>query len=102
MKGRRVHRYSQLTRDANEDPLVQLAERLGAAWHQGPPLDGWICFRGVWVPVEIKTGARLGWADEYTPAQRRFLEWSTRRCAPVWTWRTDADVFASLGAKVTG
>jgi hypothetical protein len=99
--GKRVNRYSQTTRDANENPLVTLAARLGAAWWPGPPLDGWVAFRGVWRPVEIKTGAREGWADEYTPAQRRFRTWCYERHAPHLTWRNEADVMRDLGAKQT-
>lgn len=99
--GRRVNRYSQTTRDANEPELVKLAQRLGCTWWQAPPLDGWTLFRGVWVPLEIKTGAREGWQDEYTPAQKRFLTFCQMHRAPVFTWRTDTDVLAALNSRIT-
>lgn len=100
--GRRVNRYSQTTRDANEPDLVRLAGRFGVAWWQGPPLDGWTLHRGVWRPAEIKTGARLGWTDEYTPAQKRFLEWAALYHGPVLTLRTDEDVISAFNARTGG
>lgn len=98
---RRVNRYSQTTRDANEPELVKLAKQLCAQWWEGPPMDGWRLFRGVWVPVEIKTGERHGWADEYTANQKRFLAFCAQHHAPVETWRYEEDVLKSLGAKRT-
>jgi hypothetical protein len=97
-----VHRFSQTTRDANEPELVQLGQRLGIAWWSGPPLDGWTLHRGVWLPVEIKTGEREGYVHEYTPNQRKFLRWAAEHAAPVATWRSDGDVLASAGARRTG
>jgi hypothetical protein len=95
----RVNRYSQTTRDANEDPLLKLAAQLGAHWIQGPPLDGWIFCRGVWMPVEIKMPEREGLKGEYTPAQLRFLRFCSDRAAPHFVWRTEEDVIASLSAR---
>ncbi len=34
-------RYSHDHRDNNEDPLIALAEQLGACMRKGPPLDWW-------------------------------------------------------------
>lgn len=95
----RVNRYSQTTRDANEEPLLALAARFGAHWVQGPPLDGWIFWRGIWMPVEIKMPEREGLADEYTPAQKRFLRFCAERNAPRFIWRTEDDVIASLSGR---
>lgn len=95
----RVNRYSQTARDANEEPLLQLATQLGAHWVQGPPLDGWVFCRGIWMPVEIKIPEREGLSSEYTPAQRRFLRFCQEKRAPFWIWRTEDDVIASLGGR---
>jgi hypothetical protein len=88
-------------RDANEQALLKLAERLGAHWHEAPPLDGWVFVRGRWMPVEIKLPEREGLAHEFTPAQRRFLSWCRQRNAPWWVWRTEADVLRDLGGQVS-
>jgi hypothetical protein len=86
-------------RDANEAALLTTAEKLGAHWREGPPLDGWVFVRGRWMPVEIKNPAREGAAAEYTPRQARFLSWCRNLGAPWWVWRTTADVVRDLGAK---
>lgn len=88
-------------RDGNERALLKVAERLGAHWHKGPPLDGWIFVRGKFVPVEIKRDEREGQAWEYTPAQKRFMTWCRNRGATWWVWRTEADVLRDLGGKVS-
>ena len=97
-----MHKRRQITRrDGNEGPLVDLARRLGVQLEREGPLDWWAGFRGQWTPVEIKEPAREGHADEYTPAQRAFRD----RCAlhhnPLRTWRTEADVYAFTGARVS-
>jgi hypothetical protein len=95
----RVNRYSQTTRDANEEALLAVAARLGAHWLQGPPLDGWVIWRGIWTPAEIKVPEREGLKGEYTPAQLRFLRFCDDRSAPRFVWRTEADVIASLNGR---
>ena len=87
-------------RDANEQALLQLAERLGAHWCEAPPLDGWVFVRGRWMPVEIKRPEVGGLKHEYTPAQKRFLSWCELRGGPWWVWRTEQDVMRDLGARV--
>lgn len=89
------HRYDA-RRDANEQDLLKILRQFGAVWVQAPPLDGWCCFRERWTPVEIKNGK-----NKYTEAQVLFLALCKERNAPVWTWRTELDVFESLGAKQT-
>lgn len=84
-------------RDANEPVLIGLAQGLGAQWEFGPPLDGWVCFRRQWTPVEIKNPDGR---NRYTDSQVLFLARCKERQAPVWTWRDEADVLASLGAKI--
>lgn len=96
-----VNRYSQTTRDANEPALLALARQLGCHWWEGPPLDGWTLSHGVWIPTEIKTGAREGWESEYTPNQKAFLAFARLHGGPVQTWRYDEDVFKALDAKRT-
>jgi hypothetical protein len=97
--GTRVHRYSQTTRDANEESLLQVAQAMGGRWHEGPPLDGWILWRGLWLPVEIKMPEREGHKDEYTPAQRRFLRFCENHRGPHLIWRTVDDVIQSLNGR---
>ncbi len=90
-------------RDTNENQLVSLAEQLGGMWEQTGPLDGWLLWRGVWTPVEIKRpdGPKGGRNHRhYTPAQVLFLGRCKERNAPVWTWRCERDVMACLGARV--
>lgn len=95
----RVNRYSQTTRDTNEQALLELAMRLGAHWIQGPPLDGWVSWRGIWMPVEIKVPEREGLRHEYTPSQQRFIRFCAEKRAPYWVWRTADDVIGSLSAR---
>jgi hypothetical protein len=94
-----VKRYNRNRRDANENALVTHAKALGADFHEAPPLDGWVLFRGVWMPVEIKIPEREGTAGEYTAAQLRFFRWCSERRAKWWTWRTLSDVERDLGAR---
>lgn len=94
-------RYSHNTRDANEAELVGLAARLGGAWREDGPLDGWIFVPRLarWMPVEIKRPEREGLADEYTKGQRQFIAWAKAHGAPWWVWRTSEDVLRDLGAR---
>lgn len=85
-------------RDANENALVAIAEQFGALWVQSPPLDGWLFFRLIWTPVEIKNPDGK---NKYTDSQVQFLATCKLRGAEVFTWRTERDVFESLGATVS-
>ena len=87
-----------MKRDANEGALLKIVKQFGAEWVQAPPLDGWCCWRERWVPVEIKNEDGR---NRYTEAQLLFLAKCKERNAPVWTWRTERDVFESLGARQT-
>lgn len=95
--GRPMRRAAR--RDLNEDPLIELARKLGAIWEQIGPLDGWIHWRGGWVPVEIKDHARKGHADEFTNDQLVFFNRCRLAQAPFWVWYTDEDVLRSLNAR---
>lgn len=88
-------------RDANEQALLAVAEKLGGHWREDPPLDGWIFCRGRWMPVEIKLPEREGLAHEYTPAQKRFFTWCRQINASWWVWRTQEDVLRDLNPKRT-
>jgi hypothetical protein len=88
-------------RDANELALLAVAQQLGAQWLEAPPLDGWIWWRGLWLPVEIKLPEREGQAYEYTPAQKRFMSWCRLRNARWLVWRNDADVIRDLSGRVS-
>src|SRR5262249_42615194 len=87
-------------RDSNEHALVQLCRRLGAQWVEVGPLDGWLLWRGVWLPVEIKHPKREGLTHEYTPYQHRFFAFCRESGGRWLVWRTDADVLRDLGARV--
>ena len=88
-----IHRFAA-RRDANESEIVQVARAFGAFWVPTGPLDGWICYRGDWFPVELKTAQ-----GRYTAAQKRFLAECLYRRARVFTWRCAKDVFETLGAQ---
>lgn len=92
-----LNRYDK-KRDANEKPLVAILLQFGAEWEPSPPLDGWCNWRGAWTPVEIKNPEGR---DRYTKSQIAFMAMCKRRGIPVWTWRTERDVFESLGARRT-
>jgi hypothetical protein len=97
--GIRVSRYSQNTRDANETAIVKTLERLGGHWYQAPPLDGWVLWRGLWKPAEIKMPEREGLKYEYTASQQRFLRFAAARGGEVLVLRTDDDVIAALAGR---
>lgn len=90
-----LNRYAA-RRDANENELVTAARQIGAQWEQAGPLDGWIGWRGAWVPVEIKTAK-----GKYTDEQILFLGRCKQHGTPVHTWRTLIDVLNSLNATQT-
>jgi hypothetical protein len=96
-----MKRYNRNTRDANEQPLVQLSEGLGGWWREDGPLDGWVWIprQARWMPVEIKMPEREGTAHEYTPAQQRFFRWARERAAPWFVWRTEADVIRDIAGR---
>jgi len=86
-----VHRFAA-RRDANEDELVKVAEKLGAWVIYGPPLDFWLWHAKTgFVPVEVKS--RRG---QYTQAQKRFLYQCQLNRAPAFLWRCQDDVLKSL------
>lgn len=95
----RRHPKEEYSRDSNEEALLAVAARLGASWWQGPPLDGWIGFRGHQIPVEIKRPQVEGWKSEYKPAQLRFFTYCRNHGLPHWVWRTEMDVMRDLGAR---
>lgn len=85
-------------RDANEPELVHLARMLGAKMRQlHVPSDWLMAYRGQWHLVEIKTAT-----GSFTKPQLEFRAWaSTVGAPPIIVWRTDADVYRTLGAKVS-
>jgi hypothetical protein len=90
-----LNRYAK-RRDTNEGELVAVAKQFGALWIQDGPLDGWVGYRGHWTPVEIKHGK-----NRYTDAQHLFIAKCLSNRVPYFTWRTERDVFESLGAQQT-
>lgn len=82
-------------RDANEPELVRLARLLGVLMEKHPPLDWWAFYRGQWIPVEIKNPDGR---NRLTDKQVLFLARAKERDAPVWIWRSEDDVYQSLGA----
>ena len=89
-------------RDRNEPELVTLATALGA-WliPTNWPTDFLCWSRDRWDLVEIKRPDKEGWKDEYTPKQKKFREKAQQIGARLVTWRTDADVYAHVGARRT-
>lgn len=86
-------------RDANEPGLVALARQIGAlCWPLDEPVDWLVWWRGSWHPTEIKNPDGK---NRYTEQQVQFLIAAKERSAVVWTWRTEADVLSSLGARVS-
>ena len=93
-------RYNRNTRDANEQELINVAEKLGGHWFENGPFDGWLFvprMAASWHPVEIKDPAREGLAHEYTPQQKKALRRFEQIGARLWTWRTTRDVMRDLG-----
>lgn len=88
-------------RDANEPELVHLARLLGAKLHlMHEPSDWLMAHRGQWHLVEIKNPDCQGDRDEYTKAQVKFRIWANYVGAPpIITWRCEADVYRTLGAR---
>lgn len=102
MKPTRRHRLADVHRDGNEDPLVALAERLGGHVMMCGPLDFWLWQpRTGWLPIEVKRPKREGTKAELTPLQKRFISWCNLHGAPHHIWRSDSDVFKTMGAKVS-
>lgn len=86
-------------RDANEKPLVNLAREIGAFWLYAGPFDGWACWRGRWLLVEVKNPNCEGHADEYTKDQVQMMI-RLRERGIVWSvWRTENDVYRDLGVR---
>ena len=87
-----INRFAK-RRDGNEKELVAIARAFGALWLPVGPLDGWILYRQEWFPVEIKNTR-----GRYTEYQKKFIAECEDRRAKVFTWRTERDVFETLGA----
>lgn len=87
-------------RDRNEPELAKLATALGV-WliPTNWPTDFLAWFRDRWDLVEIKRPDKAGWASEYTSKQKAFREKAEQVGARLVTWRTDADVYAHVGAR---
>jgi len=86
-----VHRFAA-KRDANEDALVAVAQKLGAWVIYGPPLDFWLWHpKTGFVPVECKSPR-----GQYTQAQKRFLYRCQLAGAPALLWRSEDDVLRDL------
>lgn len=84
-------------RDANEQPLIKLAERLGwRLWKLDVPCDWLGCRRGVWHPIEIKSED-----GTLTPDQQVFHAEAFRCGATVLVWKTPEDVLAASQARAS-
>lgn len=79
-----------------DHPFVRIAQSYGALWVPSGPLDGWISWKGFWMPVRIiDTAAR----SDFTPSQDVFVADCRGCAAPFLTWRSEADVISSLGSR---
>lgn len=88
-------------RDAVEPELIALARRLGAKLWMSPPFDWWLLHHAYgYIPVEVKDPSVEGHADEYTPAQKRFMRFARENGGKWLVWRTESDVLKDLGARV--
>lgn len=92
-----LNRYAKKV-DANKADLLAVFERVGGAWFEGGPLDGWAAFRGEWFPVEIKNPKGK---NRLQPSQVKFIAECRANNAPVWIWRTEDDIYACTGAMRT-
>ncbi len=88
-------------RDDNEKPLVVLARAIGGVWIYAPPFDGWLCWRGQWKLVEVKNPNCEGHADEYTDDQIKLMANLKARGIRWEIWRTENDVYQTVGARWT-
>lgn len=100
--------------DGNKDALVKVFEQLGGYWipYASKPFDGW-AWHPMWVirkpyycplmggyaPVELKDPKKEGWADEYTPRQKKIMTEMRERGASWLVWRTEDDVFKSINSR---
>jgi hypothetical protein len=103
VKAIRRHRLADVHHDSNEEMLIEVAEKLGGRIMMCGPLDFWLWHPRLrcWFPVEVKRPEREGSARQYTKLQLRFFRWCQLNNAPWHIWRTEGDVLATLGAKVT-
>jgi hypothetical protein len=89
--------------DNNQSSLVTMFEELGGLWipYASKPFDGW-GWHAKWagyMPIEIKDPKKEGHADEYTPRQRKVMQQLKEAGARWLTWRSQADVLISIGAR---
>lgn len=82
-----INRYAA-KRDAIEPLLERTMARLGMTWVQTGPLDGWVGLRGIWCPVELKSGPK----SRLTKSQIEFIAECNRTHMPVQVWRTTEDI----------
>lgn len=94
-------RFLRHRRDNNHHALVTLAERIGGYWRPEGPFDGWLHWRGQWKLVEIKNPDCEGHADEYTDDQIILMAKLKERGIKWEVWRTENDVYQSVGARWT-
>lgn len=88
-------------RDTNHHELVGIAEQIGGVFLPDPPFDGWLGWRGAWYLVEIKDPKKEGWKNEYTDSQVRTIARLKERGFHVHTWRTESDVYQTMGVRRT-
>jgi hypothetical protein len=87
-------------RDNNEEPLIELAKRLGwTFWQMNDPADWLALRRGVWYVLEIKNPDCEGHADEFTGKQVIFHADVKARGGKVLVWRTEEDVLRDSSSR---
>lgn len=84
-------------RDNNHHELVQIATDIGGQWLPDGPWDGWLKWRERWHLVEIKDPKKEGHADEFTDHQVVLM---SRGFRPDAIWRTEHDVYQTMGVRV--
>ncbi len=80
-------------RDACEAEGVLALAAIGIEWFEAPPLDGWVCVDGVFIPVEWKMPG-----EPLTDSQNRFIHACERLGAPYRIWRSPDEAVASIQA----
>lgn len=89
-------------RDNNEPEVIKFAGNIGwKFWKLSQPCDWLGLRRGQWFTVEVKNPNQEGHADEYTPAQRKFMADVAACGGRVLVWRSKEDVMRDSGARVS-
>ena len=89
---RRAHRI-----DANQPSIVKDLRKAKVFWlPAGEPIDGWVGWKGLWLPCEIKDPSKPLSARRLTPTEAMFFQDAAAYGLPVILAHTAEDVFAAF------